>query len=186
MKDRLAIFDLDGTLFDTAPANHAAYAEALRPFGVSLDLAYFREHCNGRYYADFLPPLIGDNPTDLEQVHRVKKAVYPRYFSRIRENTALFSLLTAMASEYHIALVTTAARESVYAILDQFSRRDCFELILTQADVKKKKPAPDGFLAAMEQFGIPAERTLIFEDSPEGIAAAQAAGAAYLVVDRIV
>lgn len=185
MKKRLAIFDFDGTLFDTAPANHAAYAEALTPFHVDLPYDYFEKHMNGRYYKDFLPELIGGDPRDLEAVHRAKKAAYPRYFDRIRENSSLFAVLEAMSQDYYIALVTTAARESVLAILDHFSRRACFDLILTQEDVSKKKPAPDGFLAAMAHYDISAEDTIIFEDSPEGIAAAQNCGAAYLVVDRI-
>ena len=50
MKKRLAIFDFDGTLYDTVPANAAAYAAALARCGVTLDTAYFAEHCNGRYY----------------------------------------------------------------------------------------------------------------------------------------
>lgn len=185
MKNQLAIFDFDGTLFDTAPANHAAYAEALRPFGVELPYGYFAEHMNGRYYRDFLPALIGSDPHDLETVHRAKSAVYPHYFDRIRENRGLFDLLDALADRYYIALVTTAARESVLAILEHFSRRACFDLILTQQDVKKKKPAPDGFLLAMDHFGVAPDHTIIFEDSPEGVEAARQCGASYLLVDQI-
>ena len=60
-----------------------------------------------------------------------------------------------------------------------------FDLILAQEDVPRKKPAPDGFLLAMEHFGISPENSLIFEDSPEGIAAARAAGAPFLLVKDI-
>ena len=41
MKKKLAIFDMDGTLFDTVPANQAAYAVALAPYGVSLSVEDF-------------------------------------------------------------------------------------------------------------------------------------------------
>lgn len=33
-KDYLAIFDLDGTLFDTGEVNYVSYREALRPYGI--------------------------------------------------------------------------------------------------------------------------------------------------------
>ena len=59
MKKKLAIFDMDGTLFDTVPANQAAYAVALAPYGVSLSVEDFALHCNGRYYRDFLGELLG-------------------------------------------------------------------------------------------------------------------------------
>lgn len=185
MKQKLAIFDLDGTLFDTVPANYAAYEAVLRKYGFSIDQDYFAKHCNGRYYKDFLPEIIGEDPTLLETIHKEKIGSYPRYFSHIRENRGLFDLLKALSGTYQIALVSTAARESVYAILELFRKTDLFDLILTQAEVPRKKPAPDGFLMAMAYFSCKGEDTIIFEDSPEGIAAAKAAGAQYFIVKDI-
>lgn len=183
MKRNLAIFDFDGTLFDTVPANHAAYAYALAPYGVALALEYFAEKCNGRYYKAFLPELLGTSDAEkLEAIHRAKIQCYPKFYGKVRENTALFSILNALSESYHIALVSTAAKESVMDILELFHRKDAFELILTQEDVPRKKPAPDGFLMAMEHFQVPPEHTVIFEDSPEGEAAAKAAGASCLMV----
>ncbi len=54
---------MDGTLFDTVPANQAAYAVALAPYGVSLSVEDFALHCNGRYYRDFLGELLGSKRT---------------------------------------------------------------------------------------------------------------------------
>ena len=58
-------------------------------------------------------------------------------------------------------------------------------MLLTNVEVPRKKPAPDGFLMAMEHFGVAPADTIIFEDSPEGIQAAQASGAPYLLVREI-
>ena len=66
MKKKLAIFDMDGTLFDTVPANQAAYAVALAPYGVSLSVEDFALHCNGRYYRDFLGELLGGDEAKIE------------------------------------------------------------------------------------------------------------------------
>ena len=156
---------MDGTLFDTVPANQAAYAVALAPYGVSLSVEDFALHCNGRYYRDFLGELLGGDKAKIDAVHDAKLAAYPALFHRIRENTALFSLLQTLRADYHTALVTSATRCSV--------------------EVPHKKPAPDGFLMAMEHFGVAPADTIIFEDSPEGIQAAQASGAPYLLVREI-
>jgi sugar-phosphatase len=55
-------------------------------------------------------------------------------------------------------------------------------VIVTAEDVARGKPAPDGFLLAARRLGFDAADCLVFEDAPAGIAAAQAAGAALIVV----
>ena len=91
MKKKLAIFDMDGTLFDTVPANQAAYAVALAPYGVSLSVEDFALHCNGRYYRDFLGELLGGDEAKIDAVHDAKLAAYPALFHRIRENIYIFT-----------------------------------------------------------------------------------------------
>ena len=185
MKKRLAIFDFDGTLYDTIPANYAAYRDTLARHGFTLEETYYKEQCYGRHYKDFLPPIIGHDEALLDIIHQEKLADYPQRLGLVRENTPLFHLINALRPTHYIALVTTASQSGVMAILEQFGRLNEFDLILTQQDIPKNKPAPDGFLMAMEHFGIPADQSIIFEDSESGIAAAQASGAPYLVVREI-
>ena len=61
-------------------------------------------------------------------------------------------------------------------ILDYFGLAQFFDLILTGDDVNQKKPHPEGFLLAMENFGVTAGDSIVFEDSEEGIQAAVSAG----------
>ena len=51
---RLAIFDLDGTLYDTRAVNYLSYKMAVQDFEMELDKDYFFKYCNGQYYKDFL------------------------------------------------------------------------------------------------------------------------------------
>jgi sugar-phosphatase len=55
-------------------------------------------------------------------------------------------------------------------------------LVVAAEDVQRSKPAPDGFLLAARRLGTTAERCLVLEDSPAGLAAAESAGARVLVV----
>ena len=186
MKQQLLIFDFDGTLFDTNPANCAAYNAALAPYGVTLSEAEFAANCNGRHYTQFLPELLPDaDRATLEAIHREKVACYPQFHHKIRENAALFRLIELMRDRCYIALVSTATRRSIMQILACFDRTDCFDLILSQEDALAQKPAPDSFLQAMAHFGLGPSQTLIFEDAPNGIAAAKAANTPYLVVQEI-
>ena len=56
------------------------------------------------------------------------------------------------------------------------------EILVTADDVARGKPAPDCFLAAAEALGFPIRECLVWEDAPAGIAAAEAAGAAVIVI----
>lgn len=176
---RLAMFDLDGTLYDTVRANHAAYAAALARQGFALSYEAFADGCNGRYYKDFLPGLIGaENCTEelLAAVHRDKTAFYRENLHLVRENGPLYAMLRALrAGGWRTAIVTTAARENVRALLRHFGRERDFDLVIAREDVQKGKPDPEGYRKAMAHFGAEPKDCIAFEDAREGMAAALAA-----------
>lgn len=182
-KKYLAIFDLDGTLFDTGEVNYYSYRKALEPFGIELDKEYYVTRCNGRHYTEFLPQIVG-READVEKIHALKKAIYVENLDKSRENVHLFQIVRAIKPMYHVAVVTTASRKNTEDILRYFGYQDLFEYIVTQEDITKPKPDPAGFYLAMEHFGANPENTVIFEDSDVGIQAARAAGAAVMAVNR--
>ena len=182
-KKKLAIFDLDGTLFDTSLVNYHAYREALVPYGVELDEAYFTTYCNGRHYTEFLPEIM-KTTAYLKDVHVAKKDAYARNLDKARANTFLLDMIRGIRESYHIAIVTTASRQNTMDILSHFDCVDLFELIITQENITRVKPDPEGFLIAMENFQTEPASTVIFEDSQVGITAARATGAAVMIVDR--
>lgn len=182
---KLAVFDLDGTLFDTKDVNFSAYSKALEELGYKerIDYKYYCDYCNGTSYKDFIPKILGTVSEDsLEAIHRRKMDLYPSFLGKARMNEGLFSLIRAIKGEYTVALATTASRKNVFDILDCFSVRDCFDILVTKEDVARVKPDPECFLRAMEKAGVSREDTLIFEDSETGLLAAKASGADYLRV----
>lgn len=56
------------------------------------------------------------------------------------------------------------------------------DVLVTADDVSRGKPAPDGFLLGAQRLGFEASDCLVFEDTVAGITAAQAAGAAVMVI----
>ncbi len=55
-------------------------------------------------------------------------------------------------------------------------------VMISAEDIPNGKPAPDCFLAAAEALGVGIEDCLVWEDAPAGIVAAEAAGAAAILV----
>lgn len=180
-KEYLALFDLDGTLYDTGEVNYYAYKDALKSFGITLDKRFFVEECNGKHYTEFLPLVISDL-TLMDEIHERKKNAYAENLGKARENKHLFEIIDILKEKYHLALVTTASRKNTMDILSFFGHENLFEYIVTQEDIVKTKPDPEGFVLAMEYFDAIPENTIIFEDSAVGIQAAKSTGATVMAV----
>ena len=176
------MFDLDGTLYDTRKTNYCSYRDALKQYDLDLDYDYFAKHCNGRHYTEFLPQIMG-NSYNIDEVHATKKIIYVQYLSESIENTHLFNIIEKLREEYYIALVTTASRKNCVDIINYHGRLTAFDLIISQEDVNRTKPDPEGFLKAMNYFGVQCEDSIIFEDSDIGIEAAICSGATVFTVN---
>ncbi len=182
-KDKLALFDLDGTLFNTDDVNYTAYRDAFADFGVELDRDYFVKECNGRHYKEFVPRIMGGTE-HMEEIHEKKKANYAGNLKYARRNEHLFNIIEGLRKDYHLAVVTTASKKNVTDILNFFGVQDLFDLIVTQEDITRPKPDPEGFLKAMDHFGINPKNTVIFEDADVGIEAAKRSGAVVFKVEK--
>ncbi len=184
-KRKLAIFDLDGTLFDTKDVNYFAYREAIKCCGFSaeIDYGFYCSYCNGNHYKEFLPVIIpGISESEMRKIHEYKKKVYAEYLPYAKKNHSLFDLISSIKSDYKTALVTSASRKNVNDILGTFQVYGLFDFIVTQNDVKRCKPDPEGFLKVIKESGVSLDRTIIFEDSKTGIIAAKQSGANYVQV----
>ncbi len=180
--NKLALFDLDGTIFDTKDVNYYAYQEALTDFGYNLDYNYYCQECFGRHYKYFLPLLGVQNVDIVERIHQRKKDCYSRYLDKARVNWHLIFILKDMARDYYRVIVTTASRKNTEEILSYYNLLGEFDMMLTQENINNPKPNPEGFMLAMNKLKVKPEDTIIFEDSEVGIEAAQATGATIMMI----
>ena len=185
LKNKLAIFDLDGTLFDTKDVNYNAYQNAIKMIGIGTFIDYndFCNLYNGKNYRDFLPKIIPNTSEEqMKNIHNLKKDIYINYLDKAKKNNLLFAVIQEMKKSFFISIVTNASKKNVDDILEKFSVKDLFDLLITQEDIENPKPSADGFLKAMDYFNISKENTIIFEDSEIGIQAAINSGANYVKV----
>jgi len=89
------------------------------------------------------------------------------------------------------ALVTSSWRPFTSALLASTSGgrswpEDAFDAVVCGDDVPLGKPAPDGYLMAAELLQVEPAACLVVEDSPTGVAAAEAAGMVVLAVPAAV
>ena len=184
-KNKLAIFDLDGTLFDTKNVNYNAYKNAVKIAGIDVNIDYYN-FCNlynGKNYKDFLPKIIPNiSEEQMKIIHNLKKSIYIKYLDKAKKNNLLFLMIQEIKKTFYISIVTNASKKNVEDILEKFAVKDLFDLLITQEDVETPKPSAEGFLKAMNYFNISKKDTIIFEDSEIGIQAAIQSGVDYLKV----
>ncbi|MDO5444377.1 MAG: HAD family phosphatase [Eubacteriales bacterium] len=185
---KLVAVDLDGTLIDTTRVNFESYRLALEEIGLTATYEHFIAECFGKHYLDFLPILMGEaaTPESMEWIHERKKELYASCIPYGRLNRGLFDILCALrkTGEWATAVVTTGSERNANEVLNAFGCGELFDVVITSADVSKNKPDPEGYLKAMDLFGVSPENTMIFEDSSTGIAAAKAAGAQVFVIEN--
>ena len=186
---RGAIFDMDGTLFDTEKLYQRAWLDVAAQFGVEKNFE--------------LPKAISG--TNLgEESERIVRRFYPNidakaYIARVLEvvDTWRTQRLELMAGVEEIlaffksagGAMAVASSAPVAVIEENLSRanlRGCFDVLIGGDLVTRSKPAPDIFLLAAERLNLPASDCYIFEDSFNGIRAAAASGGVAIMIPDIV
>ncbi len=175
---RALLFDLDGTLAETDSLHLPTWVDALEPYGVEVDEAFYRDKISGRSTAEIVRELLPEL-TD-EQGRSIGDAKEASFRERASELEPLPGLVDFVERGrkrgMRIALVTNAPEENVKMILLALKLRDFFDTVVLADEVEAVKPDPAPYRAALEKTGVPAEEALAFEDSISGISSSVAAG----------
>jgi beta-phosphoglucomutase-like phosphatase (HAD superfamily) len=181
------IFDCDGTLVDSMPAHFRAWTQALAEFG-QPDI--FPEDV---FYG------MGGVPTlqivrDLNAAHGIeldpvavtdrKEILVDALLATVQPIVDVVACARSVAAMAPVSVASGGHREVVLRTLRLAGIDSLFPIVVAAEDVKRGKPAPDCFLLAAEQMGVPPGRCLVFEDGIKGIEAARAAGMQTVLVSR--
>jgi len=180
------LFDLDGTLIDSAPDLAAAVNDMLEKLGrerfdeetirhwvgngarilVQRALSGSRE-IDGNLHEDLLDEALG--------------IFFESYGNALCESTVLYpgvlpTLRRLRNAGFMMAVVTNKPSPFVHPILDTLGVSHLFDLTLGGEDLPRKKPDPLPLLHACERLETTVDRTLMVGDSRNDILASRAAG----------
>lgn len=169
------LFDLDGTLADTDPLHFLAWKEALRPFGLEVDEAFYRRHISGRLNPEIVRDLLGLEGEEAKRLIEGKEALFRELAQTLKPIPGLEELLH-WAEKRGLAwgVVTNAPRENALHVLKALGLKP--SLLVLAEEVGRGKPHPRPYQVALRRLGLLPQEALAFEDSPSGVKSAVGAG----------
>ena len=189
-KIKLVIFDLDGVIVDACEWHRVALNSALKEvcdYEISLEDHYTT--FNGIPTKVKLTKLTEMGIVKLEQhqaVYERKQQLTVETINTLapyrQEKVDLIKYLRSNGC--YIACYTNSIRDTATLMLDKTGVLDHMDYVLTNQDVEKSKPHPEGYNFLVEKFNLKEQQVLIIEDSPKGKQAAYASGCNVLEVEN--
>lgn len=177
------LFDLDGILIDACEWHYLSLNEALVNLGYRpIEHQDHMENFNGLPTKVKLDILITRGHILSEEAVKLWQIKQSNTLRIIRENSKpdndkIWMLSNFRRHGYKIGCVTNSIRETATAMLEGTGLMEHLDLLITNQDITHPKPNPEGYLVAMQKLGLDPRHTVIFEDSPKGLEAAEKSGA---------
>lgn len=182
MKTKALLFDFDGLILDTETTEFRIWQAIYREYGQEMLPETWGQVIGGYGISNFdgaihLAELLGDE-TDVQ-------ALRARFRSEsdalILQQPILPGVVDYLDDARRLGLRLAIASSSPHNWVDTHLARlglaDRFDVIICGDDVPpgRTKPHPDLFLKALDALKVKADEAIVFEDSPNGVAAARAA-----------
>ncbi|HLJ19220.1 MAG TPA: HAD family phosphatase, partial [Stellaceae bacterium] len=170
--------DLDGTLADSLSVLRGVYRGFMQRLGKPDSDAEF-QGLNGPPIAEFVARLRvahGLRESDAE-LARIYMELVDEAYKRVEPMPmALDVLAAAKQAGWVVGIVTSNGTQRTRAWLERTRLQPQVDLVISGDDVARGKPDPEPYRTALVRAGCEARHSIAVEDSPQGAAAARAAG----------
>jgi beta-phosphoglucomutase len=187
---KAVLFDMDGVLIEAKDWHYESLNRALAHFGMEISRHEHEMTFDGLptkkklemlSVEKGLPRSLHEFVNNLKQQYTVE-IVHTLCRPRFLQEQALSQL---QRHGFKLAVCSNSIRATVELMMEKAALTPYLDLMLSNQDVTKPKPAPDIYLKAMERFALRPEECLVVEDNENGIKAATASGAHVLVVEDV-
>jgi beta-phosphoglucomutase len=172
------IWDVDGTLVDTAELHFQSWIELAKEIGKPFTRADFAATF-GQRNPEIIPKIFGiSDAAGVDQLGRRKEDLYR---AAARPGVSLLPGVRPLLEGLHEAgwgqaIGSSAPRANVDLILELTGIGRYLEAIVSMEDTQRGKPDPEVFLLAAGKLSVVPARCLVIEDAPAGIQAARTGG----------
>lgn len=184
------IFDMDGILFDTEKLINECFAEVGVEYRID-NMDYIIESCVGLTTSEtkkFCKKILGEDFPVEEMFGKIRNHMEIKLAEGgMPVKPGVYLMLEYLkANRYVIALASSSSRKSVMHHIEEANMTEYFSVIIAGDEVERGKPEPDIYLKALEKMNLRKDAVIAFEDSPNGLKSATAAGIkAIMIPDQI-
>jgi beta-phosphoglucomutase len=184
-----AVWDMDGTLVDTAELHFQAWetvcTELGRPFPRADFAATFGrrnpeiiQYLFGGRFDEAAVAALGEHKEELYRAATRERGVKPL--------PGVVVLLEGLKQAgFRQAIGSSAPRANLDLILAVTGLESYFSALSASEDTQRGKPDPQVFQVAAAKLGVAAERCVVFEDAVSGVQAARAGGMKCIAVSFV-
>lgn len=174
------IFDLDGVLTDTAEYHYRGWKRLADELGIPFTRQE-NEALRGIPRRESLLALLKGHPATEEQLQEWMARKNNYYLEFIREISPADVLPGAreLLEEIRAAGLKSAlgsASKNAREVIERLGIAPLLDAVSDGSSVARQKPAPDLFLHAADQLGLPPWQCVVVEDAAAGIQAALVGG----------
>lgn len=173
---RLIIFDLDGTLINSQPLQYEAFNTLFSQAGYPITLDewikyWIHESCTAQKWIQ-----MKNLNLDYKKIILQKRKLYKKL---VQEKLELKPGALELIQKFHLkcplCIASATYITAIKDIVKKFDIEKYFSKLISDIDVKNRKPAPDVFLKTAELMDTNPRNCLVIEDSLAGLKAAKAA-----------
>lgn len=172
------MFDCDGLLVDTEPCwtvgETAVFASRGLPYGPAEKARFLGLSVPAT--SALMAEIFGEPGNDAAITADVLRIVSEVIATRAEAMPGAVDLVRALAGSVPIGVASNSPRHLVDLSLERAGLTGVPLAVVAADEVAHGKPAPDLYLTACAQLGVPASASVAFEDSVTGLTSARAAG----------
>ncbi len=175
------IFDMDGVIIDSEPVWE------------KYEQVFLAELMGEETYPKIKDQILGNSINAIYEIAcqyglQISKQdylrIYDEYAKTVYAEAKLTPGIKRFLSEliekgFTLGLVSSSRQNWIDLVLAKLEAKNTFQFVMSLNDTEgmKPKPAPDGYVKAMEMLGSQPDSTIVLEDSNKGVQAGKESGA---------